>query len=108
MSAEHSKFRLNGINNDYRMRYFLENLFTLQPQNLIPEVIWLGMVVYVLLLLACFHSLLTFGTLSSLGKVLWGLIVLLPCVGPIVYASYRMIISDSTVKELWRSSVPKI
>ncbi len=89
------------------MRYFLENLFTLQPQNLIPEAVWLGAGLYFLVLLACFHSILTFTNQRKKGKLVWGMIVLLPFVGPVVYAGFRLRTSDSTLKELWKSQNPK-
>jgi hypothetical protein len=88
------------------MRYFLENLFTLQAQNLIPETVWLGSGLYFLVLLACFHSILTFTKLRKMGKMVWGLIVLLPFVGPVVYAGFRLKTSDSTIKELWQANNP--
>jgi hypothetical protein len=90
------------------MRYFFENLFTLNPQNLIPEAVWLGGGLYCLVLLACFHSILTFMNLRKIAKLVWSLIVLLPFVGPVVYACYRLKTSDSTYKELWQSHNPKV
>lgn len=89
------------------MRYFFENLFTLQPQNLIPEAVWLGVVLYFLVLLACLQSILFFTQLRTMGKLAWGAFVLLPFVGPLLYAGYRLKISDSTIKELWQSHNPK-
>ncbi len=85
------------------MRYFFENLFTLHPQNLIPEAVWLGVGLYCLVLLACFHSILTFMNLRKLAKLVWSLIVLLPFIGPVFYASYRLFNSESTLKEVLQS-----
>jgi hypothetical protein len=87
------------------MRYFFENLFTLHPQNLIPEAVWLGASLYCLVLLACLHSILTFMNLRKIAKLVWSLIVLLPFIGPVVYACYRLKTSDSTFKELWQSQI---
>ena len=89
------------------MRYFFENLFTLHPQNLIPEAVWLGTILYFLVLLACFQSILFFTHLRTLGKLAWGVLVLLPFLGPVLYAGYRLKIADSTLKELWQSHNPK-
>jgi uncharacterized membrane protein len=85
------------------MRYFFENLFTLHPQNLIPEAVWLGASLYCLVLLACFHSILTFMNLRKIAKLVWSLIVLFPFIGPVFYASYRLFNSESTLKEVLQS-----
>ncbi|MCX6838518.1 MAG: hypothetical protein NTX35_12010 [Verrucomicrobia bacterium] len=85
------------------MRYFFENLFTLHPQNLIPEAVWLGVGLYCLVLLACFQSILTFMNLRKIAKLVWSLIVLLPFIGPVFYASYRLFNSESTLKEVLQS-----
>ena len=85
------------------MRYFFENLFTLHPQNLIPEAVWLGVGLYCLVLLACFHSIFTFMNLRKIAKLVWSLIVLLPFIGPVFYASYRLFNSESTLKEVLQS-----
>jgi hypothetical protein len=85
------------------MRYFFENLFTLHPQNLIPEAVWLGASLYCLVLLACFHSILHFLSLRLPGKVLCSVIILIPFLGPLIYAVYRLKTSESTLKEIWQS-----
>ena len=85
------------------MRQLLQNLFTLQPQNLIPEAIWLGVVVYALLLLACLHSVLFFHGLRRRSKLTWILITLLPFIGPVIYSAFRLITADSTLRELLAS-----
>ncbi len=85
------------------MRYFIENLFSLQPQNLIPDAVWMGIGLYILVLLACFHSILYFSSLRLLGKVLWGVVAMIPFLGPIAYASYRLKTSESSLKEIWAS-----
>jgi hypothetical protein len=88
------------------MRYFFENLFTLQPRNLIPEVVWMGGALYFLVIVACFHSILVNKNLRARGKVFFVIIVLLPFIGPVTYACYNLKISDSTLKELWHSHRP--
>lgn len=85
------------------MRYFIENLFTLHPQNLIPEAVWMGMGLYFLVLLACFHSIRHFSSLRLPGKALWGVVILIPFLGPLIYAAYRLKTSDSTLKEILQS-----
>lgn len=87
----------------FAVRYFFENLFTLQPQNLIPEAVWMSGALYFLVLLACMHSILHFLNLGIGGKFLWVTIVLIPFLGPLVYASYRLTTSESTLKEIWQS-----
>ncbi len=87
----------------FAVRYFFENLFSLQPQNLIPEAIWMGGVLYFLVLFACLHSILRFLNLRLPGKILWSAVVLIPFLGPLVYASYRLNTSESTLKEIWQS-----
>ena len=85
------------------MRYFFENLLRLHPQNLIPEAIWIGMGLYFLVLLACFHSLLHFLSLRLPGKVFCSVVILIPFLGPLIYAGYRLKTSESTLKEIWKS-----
>ena len=83
------------------MRFFFENLLTLHPQNLIPEAVWMGVSLHILVLLACFHSILYFSSLGLIGKVLWGVVAMIPFLGPIAYASYRLKTSESSLKEIW-------
>jgi hypothetical protein len=85
------------------MRYFIENLFSLHPQNLIPEAIGMGVAIYFLVLLACIHSIMRFLNLRLSSKLLWGVVILLPFFGPLVYASYRIFTSESTLKEVLQS-----
>lgn len=59
--------------------------------------------IYFLVLLACFHSIFHFFGLRLAGKLLWGIVVLIPFLGPLIYASYRLTTSDSTLKEIWQS-----
>lgn len=85
------------------MRYFIENLFSLHPQNLIPEALWMGGGLYLFVLIACFHSILHFSSLRLPGKVLCSVVVLIPFFGPLVYACYRLKTSESTLTEIWAS-----
>lgn len=63
----------------------------------------MGIVLYILVILACFHSILHFLSLRLIGKVLWSLVTLIPFLGPLTYAGYRIISSDSTMKEILQS-----
>lgn len=77
------------------MRYFFENLVDLQPQNLIPEVIWVAVAVYLLTLIGCYASLFKTNTRSSITKLAWAIVLLIPFLGPILYASACIRTSDS-------------
>lgn len=85
------------------MRYFLENLFSLHPQNLIPEAVWMGCGIYLLVVFACLHSILRFTNLRFPGKILWGAFIIVPFLGPLIYATYRLYTSDSTIREVLQS-----
>lgn len=100
--------RLHNKHIPFAVRYFIENLFTLQPQNLIPEALWMAVVLYLLVLLACFHSIYHFYSLRLAGKLMWSVVVLIPFLGPPIYASYRLNTSDSTLKEIWQSRVNNV
>lgn len=84
------------------MRHFLDNLLRLQPQNLIPEAIWAGWILYALLVLACLQDIwLSKG--SRLGRAVWTLVISMPFLGIFLYALFSLITADSSFKELLRS-----
>ena len=84
------------------MRYFLENLLWLQPQNSIPEAIWAGWFLYALLILACLHDV-WFSKTSWPKCILWTLVVSAPFLGVLVYAFFCIITAESSFKEILRS-----
>lgn len=69
------------------MRYFFENLVGLQPQNLIPEVIWAALAAYLLTLGACYSSLFKGHDKSMIRRAAWTVILLIPFIGPIAFAA---------------------
>mgnify|MGYP001229715604 CR=1 FL=1 len=85
------------------MRYFLDNILRLQPQNLIPEAIWLGWILYALVMLACFQDLWFLKT-SWVKRTAWTLVVCFPFLGALVYAVFCVVTADSSFKELLRSN----
>lgn len=81
------------------MRYFFDNLVGLQPQNLIPEVIWAAGLVYLLTVVGCYLSIIRSNSFPLPSKCLWGAFVTVPFLGPILYASYCIWTHDSGWKE---------
>lgn len=84
------------------MRYFLDNLLRFKPQNLIPEAIWFGWILYVLLALACLQDIWVSRS-SRAKRVIWTLTILTPFLGIFVYGVFCLITADSSFKELLRS-----
>lgn len=84
------------------MRHFLDNLLRFQPQNLIPEAIWAGWFLYVLVMLACLQDV-WFSKASWVKRSAWTLVIAFPFVGGLVYAVFCLITADSSFKELLRS-----
>ena len=83
------------------MRYFFENLVGLQPQNLIPEVIWLSLGVYLLTIFACYASIARSLVFSTASKLLWSTIILIPFIGPASYATFSLLTAESGWKEFF-------
>lgn len=74
----------------------LLRLFTLQAQNVIPEVIWAMLGIYVMAILVCFTSIWKTHA-SWAGRFFWILIVTgVPFLGCIVYCLSCLITADVT------------
>lgn len=84
------------------MRYFLDNLLSFQPQNLISEAIWFGWILYVLLTLACLQDIWVSKS-SWTKRAIWTVMILTPFLGVFVYGVFCLITADSSFKELLRS-----
>lgn len=84
------------------MRYFLDNLLGLRPQNLIPEAIWAGLFLYILVIIACVLDV-WYSKTSWIKSILWTLVVSVPFLGALVYAVFCLVTADSSFKEILRS-----
>lgn len=84
------------------MRYFLDNVLTLQPQNLTLDAIWAGWFLYALVILACLQDILL-SKFSWIKRVFWILAIFIPFLGSLLYAAFCLITADSSFKELLRS-----
>ncbi len=86
------------------MKYFLENFFTFQPQNLINEAVWLGWIIYAFLLIVTAQDI--FYTNSSWTKrlAMSCLVIFIPFLGILSYAIFCILTADSPFKESFESA----
>lgn len=85
------------------MKYFLENFFTFQPQNLISEAVWLGWIIYVFLVMVTAQDI--FYTNPSWTKriAISCLVIFIPFLGILSYAIFCILAADSPFKHSFES-----